>query len=172
MPENAPAAGYGELIKAAPTDPVAAYLAEVGKRAEEAAELPLEEIASFKPGGVRAIAGWIAASALDVSPLRVALSQVLALCRDTDGNYLPGEAEVPVGEFLAVISAALLGEPEGSAVVAAEDSSSGMAEPLVIVHLDDGTACSGNATAGAGNGPDICTAHGRAAHFVEPPDLR
>lgn len=33
-----------------------------------------------------------------------ALEGVLALCRDTDGNYLNPQDEIPVGEFMAMVS--------------------------------------------------------------------
>lgn len=38
-----------------------------------------------------------------------AIDRVLALCKDTDGNYLPGDSELPVGEFQAALTGALLG---------------------------------------------------------------
>lgn len=38
---------------------------------------------------------------------RRAVEAVRALCRDTDGNNLPGESQLPVGEFQAVLAEAL-----------------------------------------------------------------
>ena len=75
-----------------------AYLAEVRERA-------YDEIQDV-PAGPEAAGLW---SCQDVPRLLGAIEAVLALTRDTDGNDLPGEAEVPVGEFACAIHEALDG---------------------------------------------------------------
>ena len=56
-------------------------------------------------------AEFIAHSREDVTRLLRVVSAVYALCRDTDGNWLPGFSSLPVGEFQAAL--ALL-DPEPS----------------------------------------------------------
>jgi hypothetical protein len=82
------------------TDSVAAYLAEVRERSR----WTLSGTQSFGHGAS------MQASAADVPRLLAAVEAVRALTRDTDGNYLPGESEVPVGEFQAALYEALLSE--------------------------------------------------------------
>ncbi len=41
----------------------------------------------------------------EIDRLRAKLDRVRALTQDTDGHDLPGECEVPVGEFQAALAA-------------------------------------------------------------------
>ena len=61
-------------------------------------------------------AAFIVAARTDVPRLLALAEAVAALCRDTDGNWLDPSSELPVGEFQAAISDALLtGKAAGDA---------------------------------------------------------
>ena len=60
-------------------DSLAATLDEIKERAKAAAELNVDLIAQFVGPDTKSIAGWIAASALDVPTLLAALDAVLKL---------------------------------------------------------------------------------------------
>jgi len=90
------------------TDPVAAYLAGVRQRADWVRKT--EQSTATDAPYTLSVARRN--SARDVRPLLAAIEAVRALTRDTDGNDLLGEAEVPVGEFQAAIWDALAGEGE------------------------------------------------------------
>jgi hypothetical protein len=81
--------------------PLAAALEEIRERSGMAAD----------PGVTNLVRTYRAAeSAKDVPRLLAAVEAVAALCRDTDGNWLPPQSELPVGEFQAAITRGLLGE--------------------------------------------------------------
>ena len=61
-------------------------------------------------GNVLVVIGRFKHSIDDVPRLLALADAVIGLCRDTDGNWLEPESELPVGEFQAAISRALLGE--------------------------------------------------------------
>ena len=61
-------------------------------------------------GDVAIVFGRFKHSTDDVPRLLALADAVIGLCRDTDGNWLEPESELPVGEFQAAISRALLGE--------------------------------------------------------------
>jgi hypothetical protein len=56
-------------------------------------------------------AEFIVAARESLPRLLSAVQAVVALCRDTDGNWLPPQGELPVGEFQAAVTEALTTAP-------------------------------------------------------------
>lgn len=88
-------------------DAVDTYLAEVREAIRQRDELVARaRIARVNTAEFNAAQDRLAEPA---PHLLAAVEAVLALTRDTDGNDLPGESEVPVGEFARAIYEALEG---------------------------------------------------------------
>jgi hypothetical protein len=96
-PATAPAGSGEEWVTVG--DEASAALAGIRERAKAAAELNVDVIAELISPGTRSIAGWIAASALDVPPLVKAIEAALELAGSAKVRqqvYLPGGATRPI----------------------------------------------------------------------------